>query len=193
MFVGRRGAPGWTRLAEARGSPILVPTRRAVSVFVRFDRPRTPPPGARAHAAADPGARPSLLRAGRVGLEPARPQRAAGSGTSLVPKRAPRAGGPDRRGGRHRRRLRRRLAAGSGVHGRHLRGCGAPVDLEALPLFATALLIVGLEIILLGNPGGWTGLGVGAAPTPSYREFLPPAADPILVLFFEGFLLAPTC
>ncbi len=64
---------------------------------------------------------------------------------------------------------------------------------EALPLFATGLVIVGLEIILLGNPGGWPGLGYEAAPTPSYQEFLAPAADPILVLFFGGFLLARAC
>ncbi|HKL88804.1 MAG TPA: DASS family sodium-coupled anion symporter [Salinibacter sp.] len=64
---------------------------------------------------------------------------------------------------------------------------------EALPLFATAILVVGLEILLLGNPGDWAGLGFGAAPTPSYQEFLAPAADPILVLFFGGFLLARAC
>jgi sodium-dependent dicarboxylate transporter 2/3/5 len=65
--------------------------------------------------------------------------------------------------------------------------------LEALPLFATALLVVGLEIILLANPGGWPGLGFEQAPTPSYQTFLAPAADPILVLFFGGFLLARAC
>ena len=65
--------------------------------------------------------------------------------------------------------------------------------MEALPLFATALLVVGLEIILLGNPGGWVGLGFEQGATPSYREFLAPAADPILVLFFGGFLLARAC
>jgi sodium-dependent dicarboxylate transporter 2/3/5 len=64
---------------------------------------------------------------------------------------------------------------------------------EALPLFATALLVVGLEILLLANPGQWAGLGFERAPTPSYREFLAPAADPILVLFFGGFLLARAC
>jgi sodium-dependent dicarboxylate transporter 2/3/5 len=65
--------------------------------------------------------------------------------------------------------------------------------LEALPLFATALLVVGLEIVLLGNPGGWPGLGFEQAPTPPYQTFLAPAADPILVLFFGGFLLARAC
>jgi sodium-dependent dicarboxylate transporter 2/3/5 len=61
---------------------------------------------------------------------------------------------------------------------------------EALPLFATALLIVGLEIILLANPGGWSGLGFQDAPSPDYRIFLAPAADPVIILFFGGFLLA---
>jgi len=65
--------------------------------------------------------------------------------------------------------------------------------LEALPLFATALLVVGLEIVLLGNPGGWAGLGFEQGPTPAYQTFLAPAADPILVLFFGGFLLARAC
>lgn len=61
---------------------------------------------------------------------------------------------------------------------------------EALPLFATALLVVGLEIILLANPGGWSGLGFEGIPSPDYRIFLAPAADPIIILFFGGFLLA---
>lgn len=60
----------------------------------------------------------------------------------------------------------------------------------ALPLFATALLVVGLEILLLANPGGWTGLGFASGPSPHYREILATAADPVLVLFFGGFVLA---
>jgi sodium-dependent dicarboxylate transporter 2/3/5 len=61
---------------------------------------------------------------------------------------------------------------------------------EALPLFATALLVVGLEVLLLANPGGWAGLGFEQQPTPDYRVFLAPIADPIIILFFGGFLLA---
>jgi solute carrier family 13 (sodium-dependent dicarboxylate transporter), member 2/3/5 len=61
---------------------------------------------------------------------------------------------------------------------------------EALPLFATALLIIGLEIVLLGNPGGWPGLGFSSDDAPTYREILAMAADPVLLLFFGGFLLA---
>ena len=61
---------------------------------------------------------------------------------------------------------------------------------EALPLFATALLVMGLEIILLANPGEWGGLGFEAAPSPDFRVFLAPLADPIIILFLGGFLLA---
>ena len=33
---------------------------------------------------------------------------------------------------------------------------------EALPLFATAILIIALEIIFLANPGEWAGFGFGS-------------------------------
>ncbi|HSJ96632.1 MAG TPA: DASS family sodium-coupled anion symporter [Myxococcota bacterium] len=61
---------------------------------------------------------------------------------------------------------------------------------EALPLFATALAVIGLEIVLLANPGGWTGLGFASAPSPDFRDILAAAADPVLVLFFGGLLMA---
>lgn len=61
---------------------------------------------------------------------------------------------------------------------------------EALPLFATALLVIGLEVILLANPGGWSGLGFEAAASPDYRVFLAPLSDPIIWLFLGGFLIA---
>lgn len=61
---------------------------------------------------------------------------------------------------------------------------------EALPLFATALLVIGLEIILLSNPGEWQGFGFEKGDNPSYREILSPFADPILILFLGGFILA---
>lgn len=61
---------------------------------------------------------------------------------------------------------------------------------EALPLFATSLLVIGLQIVLLANPGGWRGLGFQAGASPSYRDILGTAADPVLVLFFGGFVLA---
>ncbi len=61
---------------------------------------------------------------------------------------------------------------------------------EALPLFATSLLVIGLQLILLANPGGWAGLGFESGSSPSYRTILQSAADPVLLLFFGGFLLA---
>jgi len=61
---------------------------------------------------------------------------------------------------------------------------------EALPLFATALLVIGLELVLLANPGGWPGLGFDSGDSPDYRAILHGAADPVLVLFFGGLLMA---
>ncbi|MFN4286645.1 MAG: SLC13 family permease [Lacibacter sp.] len=61
---------------------------------------------------------------------------------------------------------------------------------EALPLFATALLIMGLEVLLLANPGGWQGLGFENRVSPSFTFFLEPLSDPIIVLFLGGFMLA---
>lgn len=60
---------------------------------------------------------------------------------------------------------------------------------EALPLFATSLLVIGLQIVLLANPGGWAGFGFEGGGSPSYRSMLSTAADPVLVLFFGGFVL----
>ena len=61
---------------------------------------------------------------------------------------------------------------------------------EAVPLFATSLLVIGLQTLFLANPGGWSGLGFEAGASPSYRDILRTAADPTLVLFFGGFVLA---
>jgi sodium-dependent dicarboxylate transporter 2/3/5 len=61
---------------------------------------------------------------------------------------------------------------------------------EALPLYATALVVLALEIVLLANPGGWPGLGFSSGASPGFREILAAAADPVLLLFFGGFLLA---
>lgn len=61
---------------------------------------------------------------------------------------------------------------------------------QAVPLFATALLIIALEVVLLANPGAWPGLGFASGSSPSYREILGVAADPALLLFFGGFVLA---
>lgn len=61
---------------------------------------------------------------------------------------------------------------------------------EALPLFATGLLVIGLEVVLLANPGGWPGLGFAGPVSPSYQAIIAVVADPVLLLFFGGFLLA---
>lgn len=60
---------------------------------------------------------------------------------------------------------------------------------EALPLFATSLLVIGLQIVLLANPGDWAGLGFAAGPSPDFRTLLHAAADPVLVLFLGGLLI----
>lgn len=61
---------------------------------------------------------------------------------------------------------------------------------EALPLFATALLVIGVEVILLANPGAWAGIGFENGASPSYEIFLAPLSDPIIWLFLGGFLIA---
>jgi len=62
---------------------------------------------------------------------------------------------------------------------------------EAVPLFATSILVITAELLLLANPGRWPGLGFADGATgPTFRELLGAAADPILVLFFAGFVLA---
>lgn len=61
---------------------------------------------------------------------------------------------------------------------------------QAVPLFATALIVILLEIVALANPGGWPGLGFAGGGSPSYREIVSVAADPALMLFFGGFVLA---
>jgi solute carrier family 13 (sodium-dependent dicarboxylate transporter), member 2/3/5 len=61
---------------------------------------------------------------------------------------------------------------------------------EALPLFATALLVIGLEVVLIANPGGWAGLGFEDGASPTYQTFLAPLSDPIIWLFLGGFLIA---
>jgi sodium-dependent dicarboxylate transporter 2/3/5 len=61
---------------------------------------------------------------------------------------------------------------------------------EAIPLFATSLLVIGLQAVLLANPGNWPGLGFESGDSPSYRDIFSTAADPVLLLFFGGFVLA---
>ena len=61
---------------------------------------------------------------------------------------------------------------------------------EGLPLFVTSLLVIGLQAVLLANPGGWNGLGFQSGQSPAFQQILATAADPVLVLFFGGFVLA---
>jgi len=74
---------------------------------------------------------------------------------------------------------------------------------EALPLFATAFVVVGLQVLCLAGEGGlanelttlllWMGLHVDPAAVRSPMDagmFLAPLASDIVVLFLGGFLLA---
>ncbi len=60
---------------------------------------------------------------------------------------------------------------------------------EAIPPFATAIMVIVLSIYLLGTPGGPLGLDRDSLDN-SYRIFLNPIASPVLVLFFGGFIMA---
>ncbi|MBA2744926.1 MAG: SLC13/DASS family transporter [Flavisolibacter sp.] len=61
---------------------------------------------------------------------------------------------------------------------------------ETIPLFATSLLIIGAQIIFLGNPGDWEILRTTETIPIPYNDFLQPIADPIIILFLGGFILA---
>ena len=56
---------------------------------------------------------------------------------------------------------------------------------EAIPPFATAIMVVVTSTYWLGQPGGPLGFDAGG-----YQIFLNPVASPVLVLFFGGFILA---
>jgi sodium-dependent dicarboxylate transporter 2/3/5 len=60
---------------------------------------------------------------------------------------------------------------------------------EAIPPFATAIVVVVLNVYLLGQPGGPLDLGWQGV-TDSYRIFINPIASPVLILFFGGFIMA---
>ncbi len=61
---------------------------------------------------------------------------------------------------------------------------------EALPIFATALLVIAAEVFLLTNPLESPAWNFSTGATPSLRTVLGAIADPVLVLFFSGFVLA---
>lgn len=56
---------------------------------------------------------------------------------------------------------------------------------EAIPPFATAIMVIVTSTYWLGQPGGPLGFDAGG-----YQIFLNPVASPVLVLFFGGFILA---
>ena len=61
---------------------------------------------------------------------------------------------------------------------------------EAIPSFAVALLIIGLEIAILGRPGG---IFTEAGDTKQWQIFVSPWASSIMWLFLGGFVLAHAC
>jgi sodium-dependent dicarboxylate transporter 2/3/5 len=58
---------------------------------------------------------------------------------------------------------------------------------EAIPPFATAIAVIVSCVYALGRPGG--PLDLKASGADSYQIFLNPLANPVLVLFFGGFIL----
>ena len=60
---------------------------------------------------------------------------------------------------------------------------------EAVPPFATGIMVIVLSVYLLGQEGGPLGLSSSGILS-SYQIFLNPMASPVIVLFFGGFVLA---
>ena len=56
---------------------------------------------------------------------------------------------------------------------------------EAIPAYAVALLVIGLEVAILGRPGGFFARGGG-----DWEIFVRPWSSPLIWLFFGGFVLA---
>jgi sodium-dependent dicarboxylate transporter 2/3/5 len=61
---------------------------------------------------------------------------------------------------------------------------------ETLPLFATSFISISLQVLLLGNPGGWRWFGFADSSGPTMRDFMSAAVDPVLLLFFSGLVLS---
>lgn len=61
---------------------------------------------------------------------------------------------------------------------------------EAMPAFAVGLLVIGLQIAILGKPGGvWAAKG----DTREWTRFVADWASPVMWLFLGGFVLARAC
>ncbi|MEM6279469.1 MAG: SLC13 family permease [Verrucomicrobiota bacterium] len=65
--------------------------------------------------------------------------------------------------------------------------CGLLWMTEAIPAFAVALLAIGLQIVILGKPGGV--MNPEGDPK-AWEKFVEPWASPSMWLFFGGFILA---
>jgi len=65
-----------------------------------------------------------------------------------------------------------------------------PTEVARAGIEPPALLVIGLEMVLLANPGEWPSVGFASAPSPDFRDVLAAAADPVLMLFFGGLLMA---
>ncbi|MEE9405685.1 MAG: DASS family sodium-coupled anion symporter [Algisphaera sp.] len=66
---------------------------------------------------------------------------------------------------------------------------------EVIPLFATSLMLIGMEIVFLSGKGGTALLfptlsGTPIENAPHYKTFLQPFASGIIILFMGGFLLS---
>ena len=73
---------------------------------------------------------------------------------------------------------------------------------EALPLFATSFVVIGLQIVLLADDGGWAHLFPAISDFPakdgqsaevlslSYTQILKPFSSGIIILFMGGFLIS---
>jgi sodium-dependent dicarboxylate transporter 2/3/5 len=63
--------------------------------------------------------------------------------------------------------------------------------LEVTPLYVTSILAVLLQVLLIANPGQWSWLGFETPDRSlNWRDVVVTMADPVILLFFGGFVLA---
>ena len=62
---------------------------------------------------------------------------------------------------------------------------------ETIPIYSTSILVIFLEVILLSAEGFTNFSGMAYTPV-SYQTFIATLADPIIILFLGGFVLADT-